>query len=218
MSCGFYLLCVFSGLTVKLQNKFKVLQNYVIRYLLKAPPHTQIGREEFKKAGLLPFHLRVEQLKLNHMFNIVNGQAPKYSGSNFTMVHLQHCHNTRASIRSCIVPRVNYAGKDSFFYSGIMAWNRLPIGTQLLASRGTFKRRVKQIWWNKVDMCWLLFLSFCSCVFLCICLMLCPQPPVWVWVCSLSSCVTGAKNHAGNKFSTFACHPLDLLYFYCLNP
>ena len=47
----------FSGLTVKLKNKFKVLQNNVIRYLLKAPPRTHIGREEFKKAGLLPVHL-----------------------------------------------------------------------------------------------------------------------------------------------------------------
>ena len=59
-------------------------------YLLKAPPRTLIGREEFKKAGLLPLHLRVEQLKLNHMFNIVNGQAPKYLGSNVTVVPTQH--------------------------------------------------------------------------------------------------------------------------------
>ena len=51
----------FSGLTVKLQiqSAAKVLQNNVIRYLLKAPPRTHIGREEFKKAGLLPVHLQV---------------------------------------------------------------------------------------------------------------------------------------------------------------
>ena len=97
-------------------------------------------------------HLRVEQLKLNHMFNIVNGQAPKYLGSNVTVVHTQHRHNSRASIRSCIVPRTNNADKKFFFYTGIKAWNSLPTATQLLASRGIFKRQVKQILSNKVDM------------------------------------------------------------------
>uniref|UniRef100_A0A671W1V6 Reverse transcriptase domain-containing protein n=1 Tax=Sparus aurata TaxID=8175 RepID=A0A671W1V6_SPAAU len=140
----------FSGLTVKLKNKFKVLQNNVIRYLLNAPPRTHIGREEFNKAGLLPVHLRVEQLKLNHMFNIVNGKAPNYLNANINMVHTQHKHNTRASIRSCIVPKVKNAGKHSFFYTGIMVWNGLPTATQLASSSGIFKGQVKQILWNKI--------------------------------------------------------------------
>ena len=141
----------FSGLTVELENKFQVLQNNVIRYLLKAPHRTHIGREEFTRAGLLPVHLRVEQLKLNHMFNIVNGHAPKYLCSNVTMVHTQHSHNTRASIRSCIVLRATNATKNSFFYTGIMAWNSLPTATKLLSSRRIFKTQVKQFLWNKVN-------------------------------------------------------------------
>lgn len=37
-----------------------------------------MGRDEFKRLGLLPVYLRVEQLKLNHMYNDVNGYAPVY--------------------------------------------------------------------------------------------------------------------------------------------
>ena len=85
------------------------------------------------------------------MFHIVNGKAPKYLNANINMVHTQHRHNTRASICSCVVPKVNNAGKQSFFYTGIMAWNGLPTATQLVSSRGIFKRQVKQILRNKGD-------------------------------------------------------------------
>ena len=33
--------------------------------------------------------LRVEQLKLNHMYNIISGAAPDYLGSQIVMVHTQ---------------------------------------------------------------------------------------------------------------------------------
>ena len=32
----------------------------------------------FKHVGLLPIEYRVEQLMLDHMFNIINGNAPTY--------------------------------------------------------------------------------------------------------------------------------------------
>lgn len=91
------------------------MQNNVIRYLLNAPPRTHIGRDAFKRVGLLPVQVRVEQLKLNHMYNVINGSAPKYLHSSIKMVHTQHYHNTRASVRSCKVPRVNNAAGSSFF-------------------------------------------------------------------------------------------------------
>ena len=68
----------YCGVSVNLKNRLQVMQNNVIRYLLNAPTRTHIGRDAFKRVGLLPVHVRVEQLKLNHMFNVINGSAPKY--------------------------------------------------------------------------------------------------------------------------------------------
>ena len=53
-----------SGLTTKLRNKMQVRQNNMICYLLHVPPRTHAGGNKFKKVGLLPVQLRVEQLKL----------------------------------------------------------------------------------------------------------------------------------------------------------
>jgi hypothetical protein len=44
--------------------------------MLNAPPRTHVGYNEFKFVGLLPVEYRVEQLKLGHMYNIINGSAP----------------------------------------------------------------------------------------------------------------------------------------------
>lgn len=123
-----------------------MLQNNIIRYLVNAHPRTHIGREEFNKAGLLLVHLRVEQLKLNHMFNIFNGKDSKYY-----IYYISTHHNTKASIRSCVVPKVNNASKHLFVHTGIMAWNSLPTATQRVSCSGFFKRQVKPILWNKVD-------------------------------------------------------------------
>ena len=63
----------------------------------------------------LPVKLRVEQLKLHHMYNIINGVAPKYVGSQILMLHTEHAHGTRASVPSCKVPCVNSEARNAFF-------------------------------------------------------------------------------------------------------
>ena len=126
------------------------MQNNVIRYLLNAPTRTHIGRDAFKRVGLLPVHVRVEQLKLNHMFNVINGSAPKYLHTHIEMVHTQHNHNTRASVRSCKLPRVNNAARSAFFYTGIILWNNLPLSLKILNTRGIFRHQVKSFLWNRV--------------------------------------------------------------------
>lgn len=46
-----------------------------VRYILKVPPRTHVGAQEFKQVGLLPVALRVNQLKINHMYDITNGMV-----------------------------------------------------------------------------------------------------------------------------------------------
>ena len=60
----------FSGLSQKNKSKFQVLQNKVVRYLLNLTPRTHVGVNEFKAVKMLPVNYRVDQLKLNLMFNI----------------------------------------------------------------------------------------------------------------------------------------------------
>jgi len=64
--------------------------------------HVLLGTVDYqfnlKKVGLLPVHVRVEHFKLNHMYKVINGSAPKYLHSHIKMGHKQHNHNTRASV------------------------------------------------------------------------------------------------------------------------
>ena len=46
--------------------------------MLNAPPRFHVGVNEFKSVGLLLVEYRVEQLKLGHMYNIINSNAPDY--------------------------------------------------------------------------------------------------------------------------------------------
>ena len=85
-------------------------QNKIVRFLLNAPPRFHVGVNEFKTVGLLPVECRVEQLKVGHMFNIINLKAPEYLRTNVEMVH-----PTRASNLACVIPRVKGSGQTSFF-------------------------------------------------------------------------------------------------------
>ena len=75
------------------------LRNNVL--ILNVPPRFQVGANEFKTVGLLPVECRVEQLKLGHMFNIINLTAPAYLRTNVEMVH--HRYPTRASNLACVL-------------------------------------------------------------------------------------------------------------------
>ena len=89
---------------------------------------------------MLPVPLRVDQLKLNHMYNIINGIAPSYLQSEISIAG----HVTRTGNRTCFVPRVNSFAIKFFFYSGIKQWNALPSATQLLTNKQAFKSEVKK--------------------------------------------------------------------------
>ena len=63
-------------------------QNNQIIYILNLSPITHIGLDEFKIVKMLPVEYRVQQLKLNHIHDIVNGIAPDYM-SNLLVISLE---------------------------------------------------------------------------------------------------------------------------------
>ena len=80
IQCHFDYACPawYSGLTKRMKNRLQCAQNKIIRYVLNLSPFTHIGLDEFKIVKMLPVEYRVQQLKLNHMYDIVNGVAPDY--------------------------------------------------------------------------------------------------------------------------------------------
>ena len=64
-------------------------QNKIVRFWSNAPARFHVGTNEFKTVGLLPVDCRVEQLKLGHLFNIINVQAPEYVRTNGELIHPQ---------------------------------------------------------------------------------------------------------------------------------
>ena len=139
----------YSGLTCGLKKKLQITQNKVIKYILDAPPRTHVGATEFSNVSMLPVHFRVDQLKLNHMFNVINSHCPEYFKCDISTLSLSG-HNTKSGNRACVVPRVNSFGAKSFFYSALKVWNSLPPTTQSLESKLMFKSRVKKFLWAKL--------------------------------------------------------------------
>ena len=114
----------------KLQKKrLQVLQNKYIRYILDLGPRAHIGSAEFIKVNMLPISDRIRQLKLNHVFRIINDQCPEYLKENFLMIRdtqLSVC--TRASLNNFFLPRVTNQASHSFWQS---SWELWPTNTHV---------------------------------------------------------------------------------------
>ena len=130
----------FSGLSQKNKSKFQVLQNKVVRYLLNLTPRTHVGVNEFKAVTMLPVNYRVDQLKLNLMFNINHGMAPSYIFS--SRVRDQHSIGTRSREYDVVVPRVRGPGSSTFAFTAAKLWNALPANIQRIDTPGSFRRAV----------------------------------------------------------------------------
>ena len=124
------------------------MQNKVIRFLLNVGPRTHIGLEQFKQVNMLPVSYRVDQLKLNHMYNITMGKAPVYLTADVKCVRNHNNHNTRNSQTAYVAPRVGSMGLASFLYTGITRWNKLPTHIQKCTSKSGFKIKLKTFLWS----------------------------------------------------------------------
>ena len=130
----------YSGLTKLYKSKLQVMQNKVIRYILNLSPRSHIGAAEFQMVNMIPVEYRVQQLKLNHMFNVVNNRAPNLFS--IAMVHNFQERVTRRSEHNVVIPRVKNV--SSFRFTASKLWNNLPSDLQLTQSKYQFKRGVKK--------------------------------------------------------------------------
>jgi len=86
---------------------------------VNAFPWIHIGANEFRLGNILTVKLRSKQLKLNKVYNIINGTAPIYLNTAFKLITSQRNINTRSSTMSFQIPQVKSFGiwphgKDAF--------------------------------------------------------------------------------------------------------
>ena len=116
----------YSGLTQTFKTKLQIVQNKIIRFIFDLPAQSHVGYIEFSKAKMFPIlaiHKRIEQLKMNHMFNIIHGISPAYLKEGISLQD-NASHQTRSvTFLSCQTPKVNSFGLKSFFYTAIKCWN-----------------------------------------------------------------------------------------------
>ena len=97
----------YSGLTQTLKSKQQIVRNKKIQFILDLPARSHVGYVEFSKTKMFPVHKRVEQLKMNHMFNIIHGISPAYLKEDISLQD-NASHQTRSvTYLSCQPPRVN---------------------------------------------------------------------------------------------------------------
>ena len=122
-ACSFWYL----GLSQLLRNRLQVIQNKMIRFVLKLDPRSHIGSDEFKSLGWLQVSKRVDQIILNHIFRIKSGTSPDYMGEHFIPASSVHNYSTRFRENGNFLdPKVKGFGRKSFAFTGCSLWNRLP--------------------------------------------------------------------------------------------
>ena len=97
-----------------------------IRFVLDLTPRSHIGYSKLNRVNWLPVRFIVQQIVSTNMHRLIHGNAPLYLREGISMVQERHSYNTRNSVLSLILPRVNSSGNKSFSY---IAANLLSSGT-----------------------------------------------------------------------------------------
>ena len=121
----------------------KLYSRQVIRFVLGIPPRTHLGCSQFSRVNILPVKYRAEQIKLNHMFNIVHGSAPEYQ-KHIVLIYQEATAMIPVKeiyLVLCQVSKVLIL--SFFFYSASKLWNSLSPNLQHVTNKYLFKRNVK---------------------------------------------------------------------------
>ena len=106
----------YSSLGKSMKKKLQIMQNKVIRFFLDLGPRSRITCDILESVNMLHTSDRVTQLRLNHVFNIFNGNAPTYLYQHF----VRNDGITRgATNMNYLVPRVGSQGIFNFYYNAI---------------------------------------------------------------------------------------------------
>ena len=136
---------------LKTKHKLQICQNKIVRFINEMGNRTHVGSEELGYLGWLNVDNRVNQMQLSHMYKIVNGFSPTYLTEKIVKTRDIHGYNTRASLGSLSVPKMNGPGSKTFLATTVKLWNLLPSNIQLMPSFNMFKASVKILLFQKMQ-------------------------------------------------------------------
>ena len=132
----------YPGLGSSLRNRFDIIQRKMVRYIKGWGPREHVGEEEINSVGWVIFPKRVSFFKLNHVFKIRLGLAPRYLSEDFCPINTVHSHRTRNSMAGYTVNVGKYP-VGTFHYSSIREWNALPDNVKGVTNLPLFKHKLK---------------------------------------------------------------------------
>lgn len=133
----------YPGLGVRLRSRLDTIQRKMVRYVNGWRPRSHVGEAEITALGWLPFPKRVTFFRLCHLFKVKTGQAPSYLARDFRPTTSVHSHSTRGSEHNYVVDSQLFP-PNTFHYSTVRDWNKLPTALKSTASLLHFKRDLKQ--------------------------------------------------------------------------
>ena len=112
----------------------------MVRFTLNLGPRHCIICDILDFLNMLNVEARVKQLRLNHVYNIVQGLAANYLQENFILVSSTIIYSTRSSSnRNFIIPQISTYEAGTFYYYAIKDWNGLPVNIKEITNIDTFK-------------------------------------------------------------------------------
>ena len=114
----------FSRISISAKKRLQIVQNKVIRFVLGIPSRTHLGCSECSRVNILPVKYRADQIKLNHMFNIVHDSAPEYLKQSINLSRSNR-YDTRSGNLSCVMPSVKGFG-IKYFSTQLLNCGTLP--------------------------------------------------------------------------------------------
>ena len=138
-----------SRISISAKKRLQIVQNKVIRCIFGISPKTHLGCSEFSGVNILPVKYGADQIKLNHIFNIVHGSTPEYLKHSINLSRSNR-YDTRSGNLSCVMPSVKGFGIKFFFFSTSKLCNSLSHNLQYMTNKHLFKKNVKTYLWEKL--------------------------------------------------------------------
>ena len=144
VQCSFDYSCCswYPGINETFKKKLQVMQNKMIRFILRLDNRAHIGNDELIRAGFFSVSDRIKQLKLGHVFKIWNKTCPSYLTENFSRLNENTDRSeTRSYAYNFQVPRLS---TTTFAYTAIKEWNCLSNKIKDIKGEQSFKENVKK--------------------------------------------------------------------------
>ena len=141
VQCSFDYSCCswYPGLNETFKKKLQVMQNKMIRFILRLENTSSIRNNELVNAGFFKVSDRVKQLLLGHAFKIRNNLCPNYLTENIVKLNENTDRSeTRSKAFNFQVPRIS---SNTFAFNAIKEWNNLSNSIKILKVHKLLKIR-----------------------------------------------------------------------------